>query len=101
DGFGHKRHMLTGHFGDNPVEQTQQQNRGQALIAGAGLAGSTTARALAERGWQVTVLDPLGIANGASGNLAGVVYSTPSAHLTAQNRFYQNSYLHALRWLHR
>lgn len=101
DGFGHKRHMLAGRFGGDLAAQTQQQNRGRALIAGAGLAGSTTARALAQRGWQVTVLDPLGIAKGASGNLAGVVYSTPSAHLTAQNRFYQNSYLHALRWLHR
>ena len=121
DGFGDKRHMLTGHFGGPPATETRrpcwgkeglgqeccgqeccgQECRGQALIAGAGLAGSTTARALAERGWQVTVLDPLGIANGASGNLAGVVYSTPSPHLTAQNRFYQNSYLHALRWLHR
>lgn len=99
DGFGHKRHMLVGHFAG---QWTPAQARlGHALIAGAGLAGATTARALAERGWRVTVLDPAGIAAGASGNRAGVVYSTPSAHLTAQNRFYQLSYGHALRWLQR
>ena len=45
---------------------------GHAIVIGAGLAGATTARALAERGWRVTVIDPQGIANGASGNLAGV-----------------------------
>lgn len=71
-----------------------------AIVIGAGLAGATTARAMAERGWQVTVFDPQGIASGASGNLAGVVYSTPSPHLTPQNRFYQASYRHALAWLY-
>lgn len=100
DGFGGKRHMLAGHFGDG-VWQPARARRGHALVAGAGLAGATTARALAERGWRVTVLDPAGIAAGASGNRAGVVYSTPSAHLTEQNRFYQLSYVHALRWLQR
>jgi tRNA 5-methylaminomethyl-2-thiouridine biosynthesis bifunctional protein len=99
DGFGHKRHMLTGRMPGTWVPT--QTRTGLALIAGAGLAGATTARALAERGWRVTVLDPAGIAGGASGNRAGVVYTTPSAHLTAQNRFYQLSYSHALRWLHR
>ncbi|EKF75307.1 D-amino acid oxidase family protein [Alcanivorax hongdengensis A-11-3] len=97
DGFGHKRHMLVGHWQQSQAP-ARQSRRQQAIVVGAGLAGATTARALAERGWQVTVLDPAGIASGASGNLAGVVYSTPSAHLTAQNRFYQNSYSQALRW---
>jgi len=100
DGFGGKRHMLAGHFGD-PLWRPARTQRGHALVAGAGLAGATTARALAERGWRVTVLDPAGVAAGASGNRAGVVYSTPSAHLTEQNRFYQLSYVHALRWLQR
>lgn len=99
EGFGRKRHMLTGRMPG--VWAPAPAPSGHALIAGAGLAGATTARALAERGWRVTVLDPAGIAAGASGNRAGVVYTTPSAHLTAQNRFYQLSYGHALRWLRR
>ncbi|MCH8543044.1 MAG: bifunctional tRNA (5-methylaminomethyl-2-thiouridine)(34)-methyltransferase MnmD/FAD-dependent 5-carboxymethylaminomethyl-2-thiouridine(34) oxidoreductase MnmC [Alcanivorax sp.] len=109
-GFGRKREMLTGHFTGAPAGQNitdtslwQPQSRrvGHAAIIGAGLAGATCARALAEQGWRVTVLDPAGIANGASGNLAGVVYTTPSAHATPQNRFYQSSYLHTLHWLAR
>lgn len=98
-GFGHKRHMLTGIMESDAIAREQQTP--SALVIGAGLAGATTARALAERGCQVTVTDPAGIASQASGNLAGVVYSTPSAHLTPQNRFYQQSYGHALRWMSR
>lgn len=99
DGFGHKRHMLVGQV--DGTEARPQVSSQHILVIGAGLAGATTARALAERGCQVTVVDPDGIAAHASGNLAGVVYSTPSAHLTPQNRFYQQSYGHALRWLNR
>lgn len=98
-GFGHKRHRLEGVW-PGP-HSAQMFHRGTALVAGAGLAGATTARALAERGWQVTVIERKAIASGASGNRAGVVYTTPSAHATAQNRYYQSSYLHALRFLHR
>ncbi|WP_156500687.1 FAD-dependent oxidoreductase, partial [Alcanivorax sp. HI0044] len=86
--------LLTQHPTDQPSTSRH------AIVIGAGLAGATTARALAEQHWTVTVLDPQGIAAGASGNLAGVVYSTASPHLTPQNRFYQTSYRHALRWLH-
>ncbi|MGY6553672.1 MAG: bifunctional tRNA (5-methylaminomethyl-2-thiouridine)(34)-methyltransferase MnmD/FAD-dependent 5-carboxymethylaminomethyl-2-thiouridine(34) oxidoreductase MnmC [Wenzhouxiangella sp.] len=98
-GFGGKRHRLIGHWPGN--HQPRLIRTGKALIGGAGLAGATTARALAERGWQVTVCDPAGIASGASGNLAGVVYATASAHMTTQNRFYQLALLYALRRLHR
>ncbi|MGB1465624.1 MAG: bifunctional tRNA (5-methylaminomethyl-2-thiouridine)(34)-methyltransferase MnmD/FAD-dependent 5-carboxymethylaminomethyl-2-thiouridine(34) oxidoreductase MnmC [Alcanivorax nanhaiticus] len=104
NGFGHKRHMLTGTFSIDSTTAdipARQQASPSVLVVGAGLAGATTARALAERGCQVIVTDPAGIAAHASGNLAGVVYSTPSAHLTPQNRFYQQSYGHALRWLQR
>lgn len=98
-GFGRKRHMLTGTL---PGQwQPARLGRGAALVAGAGLAGSTVAYALASRGWQVTVLDPAGIAQAASGNLAGVVYTSASAHPTAQNRFYQSSFLLARHWLDR
>ena len=96
-GFGGKRHRLIGRW-PGPSRPILIRT-GKALVAGAGLAGATTARALAERGWQVTVCDPAGIASGASGNLAGVVYSTASAHMTAQNRFYQLALLYALRRL--
>jgi len=96
-GFGRKRQRLegdwTGDWRPRPVR------RGRVLIAGAGMAGATTARALAERGWQVAVHDPGGVAGAASGNRLGVLYTTPSGAITPQNRFYQQSYLHALGWM--
>jgi len=97
-GFGGKRHRLEA---TRPGQWVAAHARtGFARIAGAGLAGATTARALAERGWRVEVADPGGVAAGASGNLAGIVYTTPSGITTPQNRFYQASYMAALRWLH-
>ena len=56
-----------------PVELAALKERSVAII-GAGIAGAGTARALAERGWQVTVLDAgQAPAAGASGLPVGVV----------------------------
>ncbi len=98
-GFGQKREMLRAHAPGN--WQPRQTQRGSAVIAGAGLAGATCARALADRGWQVRVLDPEGIAQKGSGNLAGALYIAASGHPTAQNRYYQSSYLHAISTMQR
>ncbi|AKS40730.1 bifunctional tRNA (5-methylaminomethyl-2-thiouridine)(34)-methyltransferase MnmD/FAD-dependent 5-carboxymethylaminomethyl-2-thiouridine(34) oxidoreductase MnmC [Wenzhouxiangella marina] len=95
-GFAGKRHRLLGRWPGR--WQARHLYRGEALVAGAGLAGATTARALAERGWRVRVIDRSGPANGASGNRAGVLYTTPSPHLTAQNRFYQTAFVRAGSW---
>ncbi len=97
EGYGDKRHRLEGEYPGN--WRPRRIRTGSVCIVGAGLAGATTARALAERGWRVEVRDSSGIAAGASGNRAGVVYTTPSGIATPQNRFYQSSYLSALRWL--
>lgn len=98
-GFGSKRDMLCGHYGGD--WQPQQRRLPRVAIIGAGLAGSTSAQALAQAGCQVDLFDGLGIAQGASGNLAGVIYTTPSANFDTQNRFYQSSFLTALGWLKR
>lgn len=97
-GFGGKRHRVTAHK-PGPW-QPQRYQTGHATVAGAGLAGCTTARALAERGWQVDVLDPdPGLDSPLP--LAAVLYATASHHLNAQNRFYLGALVHALRWLDR
>src|SRR5690625_5332440 len=97
-GFGGKRHRFTAL---KPGQwQPQRYQVGRATVAGAGLAGCTTARALAERGWQVDVLDPNpGLDSPLP--LAAVLYATASHHLNAQNRFYLGALVHALRWLER
>lgn len=67
------------------------------LIAGAGLAGCTTARSLAERGYKISLYDPDGIANGASGNIQGGLYVKLAAGDSATHTdFYRQAYLNAV-----
>lgn len=60
------------------------------VVVGAGLAGAAVARALAERGRQVIVLDTAAaIAGGASGNPAGVVKPFVTRDESPTNDFYR------------
>lgn len=83
---------------ESPIASPAMQTAaGRAAVIGGGLAGCATARALAERGWQVTLIERNAqLAGETSGNLAGAVYPKFSVHETAQNRWYRDSYLHAL-----
>jgi tRNA 5-methylaminomethyl-2-thiouridine biosynthesis bifunctional protein len=74
----------------------------QALVVGAGLAGSATARSLAGRGWQVSVLERhAGPAQEASGNPQGVLYLKLSAHGTALSQMVLAGFGYTRRWLER
>ena len=110
-GFGKKYEMQAGHYMAfsgpeiNPLsyqtpwssEAPTLKPAAKILIAGAGLAGCTTARALAERGYQINVFDPDGIANGASGNVQGGLYVKLAAGDSATHTdFYRQAYLHAV-----
>lgn len=100
-GFGPKRQMLVGrHTGDNPITPTTGRH---ALVVGAGLAGSSIANRLAERGWRVDLIDEADRpGQGASGNLAGVLRPLPSlddnrlARLTRAGTLYGLSHLRRL-----
>lgn len=94
-GFGGKRHRLTASM--TGTWRPQRLRRGRALVAGAGLAGASTARALAQRGWQVEVIAPATLPPPAP--LAAVLYATVSHHLNAANRFYLHALLRARLWL--
>jgi tRNA 5-methylaminomethyl-2-thiouridine biosynthesis bifunctional protein len=68
-------------------------------IIGGGLAGTGTANALAKRGCKVTLLErENALAQGASGNPQGMLYTKLSARMSKLNQFTLSSYLFALRY---
>ncbi|MFK7977449.1 MAG: FAD-dependent 5-carboxymethylaminomethyl-2-thiouridine(34) oxidoreductase MnmC, partial [Halioglobus sp.] len=69
-----------------------------ALVIGAGLAGATTAAALANRGIEVTVIDAGSIADGASANPQGVLYTRLSTRHSNLVDFALQSYLFATQF---
>ena len=110
-GFGAKREMLKGfmfeqHCGgvDKPWFEVPAHRHRQkhAAIIGAGLTGLTAAYALCRRGWRITLLDRhAGIAEGASGNPAGLLMPRLSLDLTLDARFYINAFIYAVQCLDR
>ncbi|MDO3388188.1 bifunctional tRNA (5-methylaminomethyl-2-thiouridine)(34)-methyltransferase MnmD/FAD-dependent 5-carboxymethylaminomethyl-2-thiouridine(34) oxidoreductase MnmC [Gilvimarinus sp. SDUM040013] len=116
-GFGRKREMLRATYASKPAQfettplaegavsvlqqATHAHGAKQAMVIGAGLAGCHTARALAERGWRVEVIERNACAAGeGSGNPQGLLYAKlshraetlPLWNLTAlgyAQRFYQ------------
>jgi tRNA 5-methylaminomethyl-2-thiouridine biosynthesis bifunctional protein len=88
-GFGFKREMLVGRLqGAVSNRQADMANtdlraptlsRKKIAVIGAGIAGASTAHALALRGHEVVVIDSATMpASGASGNLAGVFRPLPA-----------------------
>ena len=109
-GLGKKWEVLKGGFigtaetAEKPWFARTQQPVGErsALVIGAGLAGCATAASLAQRGWQVTLLERHGaIAQEASGNPQGVLYLKLSAHHTTLSRLIVSGYGHTRRLLER
>lgn len=77
-GFASKREMLVGRFEGRRAPTAGPASR-DALVIGAGLAGTAIANRLAERGWTITIIDAAeSAAQGASGNHAGVLRPLPS-----------------------
>ncbi len=111
-GHGRKRDMLVGVF-DGPLpggSNTRRANPGwhctptprfaskTAIVIGAGLAGCHTARALADSGWRVKVLEQdEAWARGASGNPAGILYTRLTAGDSEAGAFSLEAYLYATR----
>lgn len=99
-GFGNKRHAIEG------ILTLALPARGirapeDAIVIGAGIAGASTARALAKRGVNVTLLDAAGeVADGASGNPAGVLYPHITQTFGANMAWHLAGFAQAVRMLH-
>ncbi len=100
-GFAGKREMLKGRHADEGTGPRPGPRH--ALVIGAGLAGSSVAHRLAERGWRVDLIDEAeGPGHGASGNLAGVLRPLPSlddnrlARITRAGALYGSRHLERL-----
>lgn len=112
-GYGRKREMLRGYiprpaedqrrqktpwFDNAPLPAPHQQN---IAIIGSGIAGCSTAHALAHRGHRVTLFDPKGIAHEASGNHQAALYIKLAVKPNLQSRFYLSALLYVNRLLNR
>lgn len=116
-GFGRKREMVKAWLEQEPIVDYQDSLQPRsyspypvpwtidaaaaipaekhALVIGGGLAGCTSARALAERGWKITLVERHAeLAREASGNPQGVLYAKLSPKNEAQAEFN----LHALQF---
>jgi tRNA 5-methylaminomethyl-2-thiouridine biosynthesis bifunctional protein len=106
DGFAEKREMTVARFAPRhraapPARRNAALPRArEAVVVGAGLAGSAATLALAEAGIHVTVLEAgPAIAAGTSGNAAGLVRSLVSRDDGAHARWHRAAALDAQRCL--
>jgi tRNA 5-methylaminomethyl-2-thiouridine biosynthesis bifunctional protein len=101
-GFGHKRDMLVA-TPMTPAPARPLRVRGEPVadiaIIGGGIAGCATARALAERGFSVTLYERHAIASGASGNPAALLYPRLTKHWSEAMSFYLSAYSYMLSHL--
>ena len=110
-GYGPKREMVYGKLletpnktADRPVwfqpPATPAVKDKTAVVVGGGIAGTSTARALAERGWQVTLLEQRNqLAMAASGNPQGILYAKLSANQTPLSQFITQGYCYSINLL--
>ena len=92
----HKRHSLAGTF-QGPGRPVPARAT-HVTIAGAGFAGASTARHLAERGVRVTVYDPAQPAAGASGLPATLLHGRLLTDRSAQATFRLASYSYSVAY---
>jgi tRNA 5-methylaminomethyl-2-thiouridine biosynthesis bifunctional protein len=101
-GHGRKRERLEAKLAQSPAPQPDvyglrnlAEPAHKIAVLGAGIAGASAARALAQRGADVTVFDPAGPASGASGNPLALVMPRLDAGDTVQARLLVDAYLAA------
>ena len=105
-GYGRKRECLRGELQHRPeapppsitpwdLPSGIQQTPSRAMVVGAGLAGCHVARALAERGLHVEVLEAGAVAGEGSGNEQGILFTRLSRRHSALTDFALQSFCFA------
>lgn len=95
-GHGHKRERLEAKFGVDRFREQSKHNAPRVAIIGAGIAGACLARALNDRGANVSVFDQSSAcAQGTSGNPLALVMPRLDAADTVQARLLIDAYLSA------
>ena len=119
-GFGKKREMLCGVFdaaqsggtakaADHGIAKTvkllsdvEGTEAPHAVVIGGGVAGTSSAHALATRGWQVTLIERHpAIAQEASGNPLGVLYPRLAGQDIVLSRLALHGYINSLQLIRR
>lgn len=102
NGFGKKREMCFGYYHTKEESTTldsefnsQHLWKNEFSIAGAGVSGASLAFAFKQRSIPVTVYDPIGIAEEASGNPVGIFYPHLSKFPTSASQFSLASFYYA------
>ncbi|SEM18915.1 bifunctional tRNA (5-methylaminomethyl-2-thiouridine)(34)-methyltransferase MnmD/FAD-dependent 5-carboxymethylaminomethyl-2-thiouridine(34) oxidoreductase MnmC [Halomonas daqiaonensis] len=108
-GVGRKREILAGEIAESAADRRREgtpwfsppapRRAGHVTVIGAGLAGASTAAALARRGVRVTLIDREGPGSGGSGNAQGALYVKLAVDTNLQSRVYLAGLFHSHRWL--
>lgn len=99
-GFGSKRDMLRGRLHAAAISSGNMP--GNAIVIGGGISGTASAYSLAQRGWQVTLIERHAkLASEASGNPQGMLYARLTKHDIPLSRLALTGYLYTLNLLHR
>lgn len=100
EGFGLKREMLVGRYIRRAKTEPDETLQTEALVIGAGLAGTSCAAQLAAHGWRVQIIERLGApAQEASGNPAGLLIPAFSADWNPATRLTVPAFVYAVQWL--
>ncbi|MBA2778038.1 bifunctional tRNA (5-methylaminomethyl-2-thiouridine)(34)-methyltransferase MnmD/FAD-dependent 5-carboxymethylaminomethyl-2-thiouridine(34) oxidoreductase MnmC [Billgrantia kenyensis] len=108
-GYGRKREMLSGEIGSPPADERRAQTPWftppparpprRVAVIGAGIAGASTAAALARRGIEVTLIDRFDRAELGNVHLQGALYVKLAVETNLQSRAYLSGLLYTRRWL--
>lgn len=99
-GFGPKREMLHGELARAARPRARAPGVREAVVIGGGLAGTSAAYSLAQRGWKVVLLERhAALAVEASGNAQGILYARLSPARPPLSRLVLAGYQYSLRTL--